>query len=49
MQLIILRILLRYKLNPIKGSAILGRLSLLEGLDSILLLFILAEILLVYI
>jgi hypothetical protein len=49
MQPIILGALLRYKLNPIEGSTILGRLSLLEGLDFILLLFILAETLLVYI
>jgi hypothetical protein len=44
-----LRVLLRYKLNPIEGSTILGHLSLLEGLDFVLLLFILAETLLVYI
>jgi hypothetical protein len=30
--------LLGYKLNPTEGSAILGRPSLLEGLDSVLLL-----------
>jgi hypothetical protein len=41
--------LLRYKLNPIERSAILGRLSLLEGLDSVLLLSILVETLLAYI
>jgi hypothetical protein len=49
MQPIILGALLRYKLNPIEGSTILGRLSLLEGLDSVLLLSILVETLLAYI
>jgi hypothetical protein len=44
-----LRALLRYKLNPIERSTILGRLSLLEGLDSVLLLSILVETLLAYI
>jgi hypothetical protein len=49
MQPVMLGALLRYKLNPIKGSAMLGRLSLLEGLDSILLLSILVETLSAYI
>jgi hypothetical protein len=44
-----LRVLLRYKFNPIEGFAILGYLSLLKRLDVVLLLFILAETLLVYI